>query len=352
MMDESQENATALEKVGGSTAKFLLSKPVDSCSSDGGERTKIAIVGCGPVGVAVGISVLFKRLAAEVVFIDEDEEVAKAHAEDMAHAAVFLGSPKIRGTKDFAGARDAAVCVITVGRQVPDQYADLEKNVLHFKCVVPCVTKYAPNSVLIVTSSPVDILSYVAMKLSGFPPNRVIGLGTLLDNCRLQHMVSKELGLSAASVQSLVIGESGPTSVPIWSSMSVMNMRLKDIDKDIGGKNDPERWDTLHTKVVNCSKDMIMRKGHHCWAAAICTCEIIDAILRNTCACMTVSTFVKGCRHGLEKDVFMSLPCVVGRAGVLSYMRHLYTPEEQELTTRSSRTIYEAQKFIFDQLEQ
>ncbi|XP_024942217.1 L-lactate dehydrogenase A-like 6A isoform X2 [Cephus cinctus] len=300
------------------------------------------------------IYVMDKRLASELIIIDSNEELAKAEAEDLSHAAAFLGNPKIVGTKDYSSARDAAVCIITAGiRQEKGQSSTsvLEPNLDIFKVVVPNVCKFAPNSILLVLTNPVDILSYAAMKLSGFPPNRVIGLGTFLDSCRFQYFIAQKLGLSANSVQALIIGENGPTSVPVWSAVAVMGMKLKDINKEIGMRSDPEAWGEIHNKVVECNDDLISRKGYCNWGVGICASEIVDAIVRNTCVCITVSTFVKGCRHGLEKDVFMSLPCVVGRNGVQSYIRHLYTEEEQESTTKSCRSIYEAQKPILDKLE-
>ncbi|KYN11998.1 L-lactate dehydrogenase [Trachymyrmex cornetzi] len=198
---------------------------------------------------------------------------------------------------DYACARDAAVCVITVGSQSREDLrpADyLEHNLKIFKDVVPNVSKYAPNSVLLILSKPVDILSYVAMKLSGFPPNRVIGLGTFLDSCRFQYFIAQKLGLSANAIQALIIGESGPASVPVWSAVAVMGMPLKDINKEIGTRTDPESWGDLHAKVVNTDNELILKKGYHSWAVGICAGEIVDAIVRNTCACFTVSTFMKG----------------------------------------------------------
>ncbi|XP_046413386.1 L-lactate dehydrogenase A-like 6A [Neodiprion virginianus] len=336
----------------GNTATFLLTKHAEFSSN--GHRVKIVIVGSGHTGVAIAIAILFKRLASELILIDTNEDLAKAEAEDIGQAAGFLGNPRIIGTKDYSFARDAAVCVFTAGTQVEkdqDQHSMLEPNIEIFKVAVPNVCKYAPNSIIVIVTSPVDIMSYAAMKLSGFPPNRVIGLGTFLDSIRFQYFIAQKLGLSANSVQALVIGESGPSSVPVWSAVAVMGMKLKEINKEIGQKTDPEGWGELHEKVANCDNDLIDKKGHSNWGVGICAAEIVDAIVRNTCACLTVSTFVKGCRHGLEKDVFMSLPCVVGRNGVQSYIRHLYTTEEQELMTKSCRAIYEAQKPYLDRLE-
>lgn len=154
-----------------------------------------------------------------------------------------------------------------------------------------------------------------------------------------------------------------------------MGIKLKDINKDIGTKSDPESWGELHTKVVDCDNDLISRKGYRCWGTGICAAEVVDAIVRNTCICITVSTYLKvtfqstesdrfalnfvilmiddiqGCRHGLEKDVYMSLPCIVGRNGIQTLLRHPYTPEEQELTETSCRAIYETQKSIVHALE-
>ncbi|EFN62193.1 L-lactate dehydrogenase A-like 6A [Camponotus floridanus] len=304
--------------------------------------------------LTIHLADLSTRLASELVLIDVNEDLAKAEAEDISHAAAYLGNPKIIGTKDYACARDAAVCVVTVGSQSHEdqQPADyLEHNLKIFKDIIPNVSKYAPNSVLLILSKPVDILSYAAMKLSGFPPNRVIGLGTFLDSCRFQYFISQKLEISASAIQALIIGESGPASVPVWSTVAVMGMPLKDINKEIGTRMDPESWGDLHAKVINSDNELITKKGYHSWGVGICASEIVDAIVRNTCACFTVSTFLKGCRHGLEKDIFMSLPCVVGRNGVQSFIRLLYTPKEQELMTISCRRIYEAQKPILDKIE-
>ncbi|XP_017759798.1 PREDICTED: L-lactate dehydrogenase A-like 6A [Eufriesea mexicana] len=334
------------------TTTFLLSKQPEDFVD--GHRVKIAIVGSGYTGVAVGVAILFKKLASEVVFIDSNEELAKAEAEDISHAAAYLGNPKIIGTKEYTMARDAAVCVITVGDR-PQNNLDantlLEQNLSTFKNVIPKVCKYAPNSVLLIVTAPVDILSYAAMKLSGFPPHRVLGLGTFLDSCRFQYFIAQKLGISASSVQAAVICENGPTSVPIWSAVTVMGIKLKDINKDIGTKSDPESWGELHAKVIDCDNDLISRKGYRCWGIGICAAEVVDAVVRNTCVCMTVSTYLKGCRHGLEKDVYMSLPCIVGRNGIETLLRHTYTPEEQEQTEASCRTIYETQKSILQDLE-
>nr|XP_012230468.1 PREDICTED: L-lactate dehydrogenase A chain-like [Linepithema humile] len=338
--------------VAGNTVTFLLTKQAEHLVDS--RHVKVVVVGSAPKGVAVAIAILFKRLASELVLIDVNEDLAKAEAEDISHAAAYLGNPRIIGTKDYACARDAAVCVITVGSQSQEdqQSADyLEHNLKIFKDIIPNVCKYAPNSVLLILSKPVDILSYVAMKLSGFPPNRVIGLGTFLDSCRFQYFIAQKLGISASTIQALIIGESGPTSVPVWSAVAVMGMPLKDINKEIGTKSDPESWSDLHTKVIDTDKELINKKGYHSWAVGICAGEIVDAIVRNTCACFTVSTFIKGCRHGLEKDIFMSLPCVVGRNGVQSFIRLSYTPKEQELMTISCQRIYEAQKSILDKIE-
>ncbi|XP_076678678.1 L-lactate dehydrogenase A-like 6A [Andrena cerasifolii] len=336
----------------GNTATFLLTKqPEDFVDT---HRVKIVIVGSGYTGVAVGIAILFKRLASELVFLDLNEDLAKAEAEDISHAAAYLGNPKITGTKDYSSARDATVCVVTVGdKSSNDQEAStlLENNLNIFKDVIPNVCKYAPNSVLLIVTTPVDILSYAAMKLSGFPPQRVIGLGTFLDSCRLQYMIAQKLGISANAVQASVICENGPTSVPIWSAVTVMGIKLKDINKDIGTKSDPESWGELHTKVIDCDSDLIARKGYRSWGIGICAAEVVDAVVRNTCICITVSAYLKGCRHGLEKDVYMSLPCVVGRNGIQSFLRHPYTPEEQELTEASCRTIYETQRATLQDLE-
>ncbi|XP_031827850.1 L-lactate dehydrogenase A-like 6A [Nomia melanderi] len=341
-----------LHDTAGNTAKFLLTKQTEHFADS--HRVKIVIVGSGYTGVAVGIAVLFKRLASELVFIDLNEDLAKAEAEDISHAAAFLGNPRITGTKDYSMARDATVCVFTIGDKntnEPEEASPLERNFEIFKEIIPNVCKFAPNSVLLIVTTPVDILSYAAMKLSGFPPQRVIGLGTFLDSCRLQYFIAQKLGISASAVQASVICENGPTSVPVWSAVSVMGIKLKDINNDIGSAADPESWGDLHAKVIDSDSDLIARKGYRSWGIGVCAAEVVDAVVRNTCISITVSAYLKGCRHGLEKDVYMSLPCIVGRNGIQSFLRHPYTAEEQELTETSCRAIYEAQRPILQALQ-
>ncbi|XP_043469951.1 L-lactate dehydrogenase B chain-like [Leptopilina heterotoma] len=295
-----------------------------------------------------------QRLASELVLIDVNENLAKAEAEDLSHAGTFIGSPKIIGTKDYSWARDATVCVITAGKrkengQDPNEL--LKENFEIFKSLIPNVCKYAPNCVLVIVTTPVDILTFAAMKFSGFPPNRVIGLGTFLESCRFQYFIAQELKISMNSVQALIIGENSPSCVPVWSAVSVMGVKLKDINKEIGTEQDPEAWNKIHENVIGCNDQLLAKKGYSNWGVGICVGEIVDAIVRNTCICITVSAFVKGCRHGFEKDIFTSLPCVVGRNGIQSFIRQNYNSEEQELMTKSCRSIYEAQKQIMDKLE-
>ncbi|XP_008551639.1 L-lactate dehydrogenase A-like 6A [Microplitis demolitor] len=347
-MNESRKRLT--EK--SNTVEYLLANKKGQLPDS--HQVKVAILGSGYTGVAVAVSLLFKRIASELVLIDANESLARAEAQDISHAGAFLGNPSIYGTKDYSEARDAAVCVIAAGaKQQPEQTREdmLRKNLDIFKTLVPNVCKFAPNSVLVIVSSPVDILSYVAMKLSGFPPNRVIGIGTFLDSCRFRYLISQKLGIAPSSVQAMIIGENGTTSVPVWSAVSVMGMKLKDINKEIGTKFDPEGWNELHNKVVSSTDDLIRKKGYCSWGIGLCVGEIVDAIIRNTCVCLTVSTFLKGCKHGLEKDIYMSLPCIIGRNGVQSLIRYQYTEEEQELTTKSCKSIYELQKTILDKLE-
>ncbi|KAK0180555.1 hypothetical protein PV327_002923 [Microctonus hyperodae] len=243
------------------------------------------------------------RLASELVLIDTNESLAKAHAEDISHAGAFLGNPKIIGTKGeltfkirkekkMKGVRRSN-CKGETQQYNQDDEDVLRKNFEIFKSLIPNVCKFAPNSILVIVSSPVDILSYAAMKLSGFPPTRVIGLGTFLDTCRFQCFIADKLGVSANSVQALIIGENGSTSVPVWSAVTVMGVKLKDINKEIGTKYDPEGWNELHNKVVNTNGNLIKNKGYCNWSVGLCVAEIVDAVIRNTCMCMTVSTFIK-----------------------------------------------------------
>ncbi|KAG8272491.1 hypothetical protein J6590_039198 [Homalodisca vitripennis] len=188
-------------------------------------------------------------------------------------------------------------------------------------------------------SSPnIDVLSYVAWKLSGLPKNRVIGSGTNLDTSRLRFLVSQKLNLSVESVHGYIIGEHGDTSVPVWSGVNVAGVRLRDVNDDIGRKNDTESFNLIHKQVVDSAYEIIRLKGYTSWAIGLCVAKLCQSILHNAHSVHAVSNAAKGF-HGIDQDVFLSLPCVLGENGVSHVIKQPLREEELQQLKKSAKTM-------------
>lgn len=141
-------------------------------------------------------------------------------------------------------------------------------------------------------SNPVDIMTYVAWKLSGLPKNRVIGSGTNLDSSRFRFLMSQRLGVAPTSCHGWIIGEHGDSSVPVWSGVNIAGVRLRELNPTIGTGEDPEKWNELHKQVVDSAYEVIKLKGYTSWAIGLSTASLASAILRNTSSVAAVSTSV------------------------------------------------------------
>ncbi|XP_034191224.1 L-lactate dehydrogenase [Osmia lignaria lignaria] len=292
-------------------------------------RVKVSIVGVGKIGIACAIAILMKRLASEVWLIDSDANKASAEAEDIQHVGVFLGSPLVTGTSDFIMVKESAVVIITTGETEPGEEPNVKRNLKAFKSFIPGVAKFACKSVLLIATQPTDVMSYIAWKLSGFPSNRVVGTGTMIDCARFQDLVSRRLNVARSSVSCMTVGAHGNMAVPIWSSIHVGGMKLRDINQRMGEPDDPEKWYEIAENVKNMGKELEQKKGSCCWGVALSTVEIVDAIVRNTKVVLPASTHILSCAHGTDKDVYMSVPCVLGREGVYCTVRQKLTEQEK-----------------------
>ncbi|KOC64077.1 L-lactate dehydrogenase [Habropoda laboriosa] len=270
-----------------------------------------------------------RRMASEVCLIDHDANKASAEAEDIQHVGVFLGCPLVTGTSDFSMLQESAVVIISTCETEPGESPNLKHNLRVFRKLIPVVAKFACKSVLLIVTQPTEVMSYIAWKLSGFPSNRVLGVGTLIDCARFQDFVSRRLNMARSSISCMVVGAQGDMAVPIWSSIHVGGMKLREINPRIGEQDDPEKWFEIAENVKNIGKELEQKKGSSCWGVAVATAEIVDAIVRNTKVVLPASTHILSCAHGTDKDVYMSVPCVLGREGVYCTVRQKLTEQEK-----------------------
>jgi L-lactate dehydrogenase len=300
---------------------------------------RIAIVGVGYVGATTAYTLLLRGLASELVLVDTDRERMEGEALDLSHAAPLAHPVRIRtgALEDCAGAR---VTVIAAGAaQAPgESRLDLlQRNASIFKEIVPRIARVNPRGIVLVATNPVDVLSYLAQKISGLPVHRVIGSGTIVDTARFRHLLAQHYGVDPRSVHAFITGEHGDSEVPVWSLANIAGMRLSSFCLANGIEHEPLGLEEIFTRTRNAAYDIIARKGATAYAVAAGIARIIEAILRDQKSVLTVSTMVPA-TTGLAR-VFLSLPAVIGRRGVERVLPLVLDAEETEGLQRSATVV-------------
>lgn len=283
--------------------------------------TRVAVVGVGNVGATFAYALLMSGRASEIVLIDANQARAEGEAMDLNHAVPFAPPARIwAGT--YADCAGAAVTVITAGAaQKPGETRlDLvKKNTAIFKSIIPQVAQHNPNGIILVAANPVDVLSYVAWKLSGLPAARVIGSGTILDTARFRYLLSQYYGVDPRSVHAYILGEHGDSEVPAWSLANIAGMRLKDFCCLQDVRYDQTRMDEIFAQTRDAAYQIIQRKGATFYAIGAGLMRIVEAILRDQSTVLSVSSLIDR-YYGID-DVYFSLPAVVDRGGIEALLR-------------------------------
>ncbi|XP_053576641.1 L-lactate dehydrogenase A chain [Bombina bombina] len=309
-------------------------------------QNKITIVGVGAVGMACAISILQKDLADELALVDVIEDKLKGEMMDLQHGSLFLRTPKIVSGKDYSVTANSRLVIVTAGARQQEGESRLnlvQRNVNIFKFIIPNIVKYSPNCMLLVVSNPVDILTYVAWKISGFPKHRVIGSGCNLDSARFRYLMGEKLGIHALSCHGWVIGEHGDSSVPVWSGVNVAGVSLKTLNPEMGTDADKENWKEVHKQVVDSAYEVIKLKGYTSWAIGLSVADLAETIVKNLRRVHPISTMIKG-NYGVNDDVFLSVPCVLGSLGITDTVNMTLKADEEERLRKSASTLWGIQK--------
>ncbi|KAK9882451.1 hypothetical protein WA026_021481 [Henosepilachna vigintioctopunctata] len=309
---------------------------------------KVTIVGVGQVGMACAFTLLTQGISSDVVLVDVFEDKLKGEVMDLQHGSLFLRNPKIVGSTKYESTANSKICIITAGarqREGESRLNLVQRNTDIFKSIIPQLVKYSPNTILLVVSNPVDVLTYVAWKISGLPRNRVIGSGTNLDSSRFRFLLSQKLGIAPTSCHGYIIGEHGDSSVAVWSGVNVAGVRLHELNPKAGTENDNECWWKIHKQVIDSAYEIIKLKGYTSWAIGLSVGSIVRSILRNSEELHAVSVYVKGI-HGIEEEVFLSLPAILGTNGLTRIVKQKLENEEIDKLKNSAQVISEVQKDI------
>ncbi|KAJ8737330.1 hypothetical protein PYW07_000601 [Mythimna separata] len=296
-----------------------------------GSSDKVSIVGLDDIGMAIVYTLLVRGITNNICMIDMNEDILEGEKKDLQSSALFLNNARIHSSKDPADTHESRVCIVTTGtykgrdEEVKD-YISRSAGIV--RAIVAPLAKHSPDAIFIVASDPVDVLTHVAWRLSGFPKSRIIGTGTLVDSARFQYLLSNKLGVAPEACSAYIIGEHGPkNSVPVWSNVNVAGVRLADLNPQIGLEEDPEMWQDLYTEAVTTDDEVRQLKGTVSWSVGLAVAEICNAIFSNTYTVLPVSTHVKG-EHSIRDDIFLSLPCVIGNEGVSNIIRQKLSHNE------------------------
>lgn len=276
---------------------------------------KCAIIGCGNVGATTAYALLHTRLFSELLLLDIDRHRAMGEAEDLGHALPFLSPVQLRAA-DYPDLADAGLIIITAGaaQRVGETRLDLlRKNAEIFSQIVGDVCRYNKDAILLVVTNPVDVLTEITRRTSGFPSQRVIGSGTVLDTARLKFLLGNHLGVDLRQVHAFIIGEHGDSELPVFSSANVSGVDLAHFcGNGCRSCNEKDLQEIFQT-ARDAAYRIIRAKGATYYAVAEAVCRIVTAILRDEHAILPISVATNGC-YGI-RDLCMSLPTVVGAAG-------------------------------------
>ena len=277
---------------------------------------KAVMVGCGFVGSASVFALMQSGLFTEIVLIDADKNKAEGEAMDISHGIPFARPMKIYAG-DYDDAADAAIIIVSAGAgQKPGETRlDLvHKNVSIFKSIIPEIAKRGFDGILLIVANPVDILTQVAIKLSGLPEERVIGSGTVLDSARLKYKLGEHLSVDSRSVHAFIVGEHGDSEVVAWSSANVSGVELSKMCEMRGHYQHKKNTEEIAAAVKNSAYDIINRKHATYYGIAMSVRRICEVIMRDEKSILPVSHMMHGV-YGID-GVVLSMPAIVGSDGV------------------------------------
>ncbi len=299
---------------------------------------QIGIIGTGAVGAATAFALMMKGVARKITLVDINHQKASAEAADIAHAAPFADGNKIKaGT--YSDLQDCDIIVITAGanQKAGETRIDLlERNVKIYSGIIPQISRYASEALLIVATNPVDVMTYVTLKMTGLSASHVIGSGTVLDTARFRTDLGYHLGVSPKSIHANVLGEHGDSEVLCWSSGDAGTLPLDVLSADLGCPLTDEVKSKIDDDVRNAAYRIIEGKGATCYGIAGAITRICQAITSNEYAVLTVSSLHQKI-VGVD-NVCLSLPSVIGKRGIHRVLTpHLNSQEEKLLFASASK---------------
>ena len=291
------------------------------------KKTRIVVIGIGAVGSTTAYTLLLRGRMDELVLIDVNQDKAIGDALDMNHGLPFVNKVKVwAGT--YEDCREADIIIITAGaaqRPGESRVDLLKRNVAIYESITHEVLQHNTDGILLIASNPVDIMSYFTWKKSGWPVNRVIGSGTLLDSARFRYLIGDKLSIDPRSVHAHIIGEHGDSEVPLWSLANIAGTELLLSEED---------KQEIFVNTRDAAYQIINAKGATYYAIALALDRICTAILRNEASVLNVSTLLTN-YQGVS-DVYLGVPCIVDRSGVREVLTLNMNYHEKQMLHKSA----------------
>lgn len=310
-------------------------------------KQKCAVIGCGFVGSTIAYTLMDHGLFSEMVLIDANHQKAIGEAMDLNHGLPFIGPMKIyAGTYDDIS--DAYIIIIAAGTNQKSGETRIElvhRNVEIFKTIIPEIARVNKECIILVVSNPVDVLTYVALKLSGFDSHRVIGSGTVLDTGRLKYLVGEHIGVDSRNVHSFIIGEHGDSELAVWSSANVSGVDLDDYCRITGKQCNAQILEEMYEQVRDSAYKIIESKGATYYAIGQATLRIVRSIVKDQKSVLPVSCLVDG-HYGLS-GMCMGLPAVVGSEGISDLLEIPLNADEERRLRASAHVL----KSVIDNID-
>jgi L-lactate dehydrogenase len=304
---------------------------------------KVGIVGAGMVGSAAGFALVLGGGATEIVLVDHNPARALAEAEDISHAVPF-GRPVVVREGAYSDLAGAGVVILAAGVSQKPGESRLEllaRNAGVFRAVVSAVIRVAPDAILLVATNPVDVMTHVATHLSGLPPARVIGSGTILDTARFRSLLGRHLGIAPQSVHAYVLGEHGDSEVLAWSAARAGSVSIRAFAAQVGAPVTEEVRAGIDQGVRRAAYRIIEGKGATWHGIGAGLARIVRAIAADEGAVLSVSTRTEDI-SGVPA-VTLSLPRVIGRNGITAELRPDLDEAETEALAASARLMAETE---------
>lgn len=302
-------------------------------------KRKVTIIGAGFVGATAAYSLMISGVATDICVNDINMDKALGEVMDLVHGTSFVKPVNIYagGISETA---DSDIIIITAGagqREGETRLDLIDKNYKIFQGFVPELARLSPDAIFLVVSNPVDVLTYITYKLSGFPKERVIGSGTVLDTSRLKYILGKYLDINNNNIHGYVIGEHGDSQVTTWSNGRIGVEDFETFSEKRNLEWDDEIKNVIENDVKNAAYEIISRKKATYFAVGLAITKIVESIFRNENSILTVSSLFEG-EYGIN-DVYLAIPTIINRSGAKEVIDIPLSKDEEENLKKSAEIL-------------